>query len=131
MTAPRPNLASEPAVSIALLTFKEAAAHLHDKVTESALHAARKAGDLWAKKIGKRYFTTHAALMEYLQCPDTESPPASTGEPMKNNGSSVTAASRSGQDMALASVARLKQRSHITSQVESRPNAEARHIRGS
>lgn len=131
MTAPRPILASDmTADSFTLLTIKEAAELLHHSVTKSALHAARRSGELWAKKIGKRYFTTRPALMEYLQCPDTESQPASTGALMNDNGSFGTAAPKSGQDMALASVARLKQRSLNTSQAESRQTAEVRHFRG-
>lgn len=131
MTAPRHAFASETTESsFALLTIKEAADLLHHSVTESALHAARRAGDLWAKKIGKRYFTTRAALMEFLQCPDTQSLPDSTFAKMNDSGSFATAASRDGQDMALASVSRLKQLCKNTLPAESRPSAEVRPIRG-
>lgn len=130
MTAPRPIIASENADRFALLTIKEAADLLHHTVTESALHAARIAGDLWAKKIGKRYYTTQTALMEYLQCPDMQSLPASTSAKTNDNGSFVTAANNGGQDMALASASRLKQLCKNTSQAGNRPSAEVRPIRG-
>lgn len=116
--------------AFALLTFEEAAEQLHSAVTVSALRRARVEGKLWAKKIGKRYFTTWAAIEEFLECPDTDSLPASTTAATSGNGSSETAAPRSGQGMALASVARLKQHSRNISQPENRPSAEVRHIRG-
>lgn len=124
----RPLYASD--TTFALLTFEEAAERLHSAVTVSALRRARVEGKLWAKKIGKRYFTTWSAVLEFLECPDTDSLPASTTAATSGNGSSGMAASRSGQGMALASVARLKQHSRNTLQLENRPTAEVRHIRG-
>ena len=115
----------------ALLTFEEAAARLHSAVTVSSLRRARVAGQLWAKKIGKRYFTTWAAITEFLQCPDPDCQPASTSARTSGNGLSATATPNSGQALALNSVARLKQLSRTTSQPESRPSAEVRHFRGS
>lgn len=113
-----------------LLTIAEAAERLHSKVTVSALHAARAQGRLWAVKIGKLYFTTWPAVVEFLQCPATANLHASTSVETNGNTSYATAAPSYGQDMALASVQRLKQRSRNISQAENRQTAEVRHIRG-
>lgn len=111
-----------------LMTIAEAAASLHDAVTESALHRARRDGLLWAKKIGKRYFTTQAAIMEFLECPDTASPPASISATMSASGLSVTETPRNGQDLLLASVKRLKTHSLNTSQTGARKPAPVLQI---
>ncbi|MDF3606217.1 hypothetical protein PE067_08775 [Paracoccus sp. DMF-8] len=126
MTRPLYSSDTDPA----LLTFEEAAGRLHGAVSASALRRARIAGKLWAKKLGKRYFTTWHAVLEFLECPDTESPPASISAPTNANGSFVTAAPSGGQDLAMASAERLKRHSLNTSRRENRPTAEARHIRG-
>ncbi|MFV0302324.1 MAG: helix-turn-helix domain-containing protein [Paracoccus sp. (in: a-proteobacteria)] len=93
-----------------LLTFEEAAALLHSAVKVSTLQRARRSDLLWAKKIGNRYFTTHQAVMEYLQCPEPENQPASISAKTKCNGSSATEAFSDGQGMLAASVRMLRKR---------------------
>lgn len=131
MTSSPPNVARETADSFALLTLQEAAEAMHSTVKISTLYRARAEGKLWAKKIGSRYFTTTQAIKEFLQCPDPESPPASTTAKTNSIGSSAMAARNTGQDMALASAKRLKQRCKNTSQTENRPSAEVRPFPGS
>lgn len=114
-----------------LLTIQEAAEELHSSVTPAALLRARREGRLWAKKIGKRYYTTRTAVMEFLECPDPESPRASTSDETNSNGSFETDPLNTGQDMALASVSRLKRNSQPISQTESLLSAEVRPIRRS
>lgn len=113
-----------------LLTIAEAAALLNDAVTESALHKARREGKLWAKKIGKPFFTSQAALMEFLECPDTANRPGSISETTSGNGSSETAPPKNGQAIAAASVKRLKTHSLNTSQAADRKSASVLRIRG-
>lgn len=127
---PQHIVPAEHPAAAALLTFDEAAARLHSAVTVSALRRARLEGKLWAKKIGKRYFTTWPAVLEYLECPDPESPPASISAPMNANGSSAMAAPSGGLAMALASAERLKRHSLNTSHPANRQTAEVRPIRG-
>lgn len=123
MTAPA---LSEPE----LMTLAEAAQRLHAKVTVSSLREARKQGRLWAVKIGKRYFTTWPAVLEFLQCPAPENLPACSIEKTKDNGSSVMAPPCAGQDMALASASRLKRHCKNTLQTESHQTAMVQPIRG-
>lgn len=107
-----------------LMTIEEAASELHNGIPATALHKARRNGKLWAKRIGKRFYTNEQALKEFLACPDTESPLASTSETTNSNGSFVTEAPRSGQDLALASLRRLKTHSPNTSrESKSQPGA--------
>ena len=94
-----------------LLTFEEAAALLHSKISVSTLQRARREGRLWAVKIGSRYYTTCHAVMEFVQCPGPENPPACISAKMNSNRSSGTETPRNGLDMALASASRLKQHS--------------------
>lgn len=95
--------------SAVLLTFEEAAARLHPAIKSSTLHLARRNGRLWAKKVGNRYFTSHTAVMDYLKCPDPESPPASISAKMNGNGSSGTGTHSDGQAVIAASVKMLKE----------------------
>lgn len=111
-----------------LMTIAEAARSLHNAVTPSALHSARRNGQLWAKKIGKCYFTTEAAIMEFLECPDTASPPGSTSAAMSNSGSFETEAPKNGRALALASAERLKKLSRNTSRADNRQPAPVHHI---
>lgn len=113
-----------------LMTIKEAADVLHSSITDRSLHRARRDGRLWAKKIGNKYYTNMPALTEFLQCPDQGSPRGSTTAETNSNGSFGTEVSRSGQDMAMASTVRLRQHLRNTSQAESHPPAEVRHLRG-
>lgn len=121
MSGPKPQL----------LTIQEAAEELHSSVTPAALLRARREGRLWAKKIGKRYYTTRSAVMEFLECPDLESPRASTSDATSSNGSFETDPLNIGQDMALASVSRLKRHSQTSSQTERLRSAEVQPIRRS
>lgn len=114
-----------------LMTIKEAAEKLHSSVTASALHRARREQRLWAVKIGKFFYTTWPAVLEFLQCPDPESQHASTSAKTKSSGSFETERHSSGQDLALASAERLKRHSLTTSQAESHQSAVVRPIRQS
>ncbi|WP_164887603.1 helix-turn-helix domain-containing protein [Paenirhodobacter populi] len=113
-----------------LLTIEEAAAELHRDIPRAALHKARREGRLWAVKIGKRFYTTRQALLEFLQCPVIENQPGCISAPTKSNGSSATETSRFGQDLALASAERLKRHSRNTSQPGDRKSAAVLPIRG-
>lgn len=112
-----------------LLTLEEAAPALHETVTVSTLRAAIRDGRLPRRKIGRRYYLTPAELEEFCTCLAPASPPASTTAPTNASGSSAMAPARSGQAMAMASVARLKKLSGNTSRAASRPPAAVLPIR--
>lgn len=114
-----------------LMTFEEAAGFLHSGVSVSTLRKARRDGRLWATKIGNRFYTHKQALGDYLQCQGTDNRPASTLEATNVNGLSATATLRSGQDVALNSVAKLKRLSQATSQTNRLNGGKAVPIRGS
>lgn len=115
-----------------LMTLPEAAESLHGAISVEALRREVRRGNLRAAKYGtNRYFVTPEALEEFVHCQENASPPASTSAPTKGNGSSETAASRSGQDMARASVEKLKQLSRTTSPKEPCRSAAVLPIRGS
>lgn len=112
-----------------LLTFQEAAELLHSAIKVSTLQRARRDGLLWARKIGSRYFTTQQAVMDYLQCPDPKSPPASISARTSGNMSSGTGTSSDGQAVIAASAKMLKGLSRNTSRAADSPANPGRRIR--
>ncbi|KQB12441.1 hypothetical protein AP071_06490 [Rhodobacter capsulatus] len=131
VSQPRDLHSDAPALEgFGLMTFEEAADFLHSGVSVSALRKARREGSLWATQIGKRFYTTRHALREYLQCQGTNNRPASTSDTMNASGSFATAAPKSGQDMALSSVAKLKQLSRNTSPASRSSGGMVLPIRG-
>ncbi|KEP68539.1 hypothetical protein DL1_11330 [Thioclava dalianensis] len=115
--------------NLEMMTLAEAAAKVHSSVTVNTLRKARRDGRLWAVKVGRNYLTNRQAIEEFLQCPDNESPRASTSERMRGNGSSETETGCSGQALALASVERLKRHSLTTSPADSRKRGAVLPIR--
>jgi hypothetical protein len=121
-------MADDPATT--LLTLDEAAAILHPTIKASTLRAAIRDRRLPRRKIGRRYYLTAFDIKDLVgTCPGPGSPPVSTIEQTNTNGSSATATGRSGRDMALASVERLKRSSRNTSPAASRPSATVLPIR--
>lgn len=114
-----------------LYTVEEAAEALHQSVRVRAIRDAIRDGRLTAQRIGRRYFVTETALRRFAQCPGKPPQRASTTEPTKLNGSSGKAPGKNGQDLALASVERLKKRSRTTSGAASRQSGAVLPIRGS
>lgn len=114
-----------------LLTIEEAANAMHETITVSTLRAAIRGGRLPARKIGRRFYLTEGEIEGFIQCQGAESPPGSTTEPMRGNGSSETVAFNDGQGAALASVERLKRRSQNTLHNERCHTAKVQRIRAS
>lgn len=59
-----------PASASSLLNVEEAAEFLHRNVNKSSIYTAIHDGSLWAKQIGKSYYTTPEALENYIACQD-------------------------------------------------------------
>lgn len=113
-----------------LMTLEEAADTLHDTITVNTLRRAVREDRLRAAKYGtRRYYVTPEDLEDFVKCPASESPRASTSGLMKSNGSSGTETFRSGQDILKGSIERLKTRSPSTSPQKPCPNGQVRHIR--
>ncbi len=90
-----------------LMTVEEAAAALHATVPVPAIRAAIRAGQLRARRIGKRYYITAAALREFVECPAPESPLGSISAQTRMNGSFETRELTSGPINAARAVERL------------------------
>ena len=109
-----------------LLTLKEAAELLHGEVTISALRKAGHEGRLHAIRLGKRDFTTEAALAAMLAAPTT-TPRSPCQDPGRSPGSTFVQPARddtpptsfstervkSARDAALMIAERLKRRSGL------------------
>ena len=111
-----------------LLTLREAARFLHDTVTVRSLRrAGRRDGKLKIIEIGRKHFTTEAALADMLtastltprrQCPDRAKIPDSTSENVRDGeqfGSFSPQRVKSAQAAALMSAQRLRKRANNTS----------------
>lgn len=100
------------------ITLREASALLRGKVTESALRAEIKRGNLAVERIGKNLFTTPAAIREMREkCRVMPNPRDSTSEktaPAAGSGSSATGERTSELTALKASVNALKQGSLST-----------------
>ena len=113
-----------------VMTLAEAAGTLHETITVNTLRRAVRDGRLRANKLGTpRYYVTPEALEEFVKCPADASPRASTSATMNNNGSSEMAPLRSGLDMAMSSMERLKARSGDTSKQKRFQQGQALPIR--
>lgn len=105
-----------------LLTLEDAAERLPGPITVRTLRGLIKSGRLPRRPIGARLYLTPADLWSLVQCPAPASPPASTSETTKDNGSSATAPSCGGQDAAMATARALSALSKPTSRAARRPS---------
>lgn len=103
MTAKRPASAS------GLLNVDEAATFLHRDVSKRTIYSAISNGTLWAKRIGKSYYTTSEALENYTACQDQDYQRDCDKGKTTKRGSSMMEKNVSGRDMVRASMNRQKQ----------------------
>jgi len=79
-----------------LLTVKEAAEALHQRVPVSAIYRAINDGRLHATKIGRFYYISYDTLERFIECPDQKNQPDSGSAATMGRGSSSTKDAKSG-----------------------------------